>query len=46
MSWTEGPKACPAPKLRTEADWVSYMLYLEKHGRAEEADLLLQRYCG
>lgn len=46
VSWTEGCKECPIPKLRTEADWMRHLLYLENHGRADEADLLLQRYCG
>ena len=45
-SWTEGFKVCPTPKLRTEADLMQYLLYLENQGRADEADLLLQRYCG
>lgn len=45
-SWTEGFKVCPTPKLKTEEDWMRHLLYLENHGRADEADLLLQRYCG
>lgn len=45
-SWTEGFKRCPIPKLRTEEDLIRHLLYLENHGRADEADLLLQRYCG
>lgn len=46
VSWTEGSKRCPAPKLVTDDDWMRHLLYLENHGRADEADLLLQRYCG
>ncbi len=42
-SWTEGFKPAPAPKLKT--DRLRHLIWLERHGHADQADLLLERYC-
>lgn len=45
-SWTSGFKETPVPKPKTEDDFIRLLVWMEKSGRGEEADLLLQQYCG
>ena len=45
-SWTEGFTAlkCPTRKVRTEDDVLAVALWLEKHGRQDEALAYLEHF--
>ena len=45
FSWTTGFKETTPPTWRSEHVFLCHLLWLEKHGRSEEADLLLELYC-
>jgi hypothetical protein len=44
-SWTHGFMPTPLPPLKTEQEFLLHLVWLERHGRSEEADQLLERYC-
>jgi hypothetical protein len=45
FSWTDGFKPARLPQSVSETDVLSRCMWLERHGRDDEADLLLQQYC-
>jgi len=46
FSWTTGFKKTHLPKLKSEDEILRECLRLERLGQADEADRLLQQYCG
>lgn len=44
-SFTTGFISSPELTPRTESDILAKALWLERHGREDEAELLLDRYC-
>ncbi|MBP9668924.1 MAG: hypothetical protein KBE09_01405 [Candidatus Pacebacteria bacterium] len=44
-SFTTGVKLVEAPRLKTENDVLSHALWLVNHGKDEEAERFLDRYC-
>jgi hypothetical protein len=45
FSFTMGFTASPRPALKTDDDYLAQALWLERHGRQDEAFELLDRRC-